>query len=173
MPDTNTTATPIKVLFVCLGNICRSPLAEGVFRHHVEQAGLSDRFEIDSCGTGSWHVGEMPDPRMRQTAERHGLSIDDQRGRQLIARDLEEFDYIFAMDQQNLRGLYHLDDEENHRDKIFLFRQLDPEPGDYQVPDPYFGGELEGFEHVYQLVERTSKQLLNHLVEKHGLAVTP
>lgn len=160
---------PIRVLFVCLGNICRSPLAEGVFRDQVEKAGLYDAFEIDSAGTGSWHVGELPDPRMRATAKRHGVDLSTQRGRQLQRADLHEFDHVFVMDKMNLHDALSLDPDGDHGTRVRLFREFDPEPGSYQVPDPYTGGS-EGFEKVYSIVERTSKVILTRFREIYSLA---
>lgn len=153
---------PIRVLFVCLGNICRSPLAEGVFRHLVEQEGLADRFEIDSAGTGPWHVGELPDSRMRATARKYGLSLDDQRGRQLARTDLDRFDHVFVMDKSNLHDTLALDPDGDHGTRVRLFREFDPEPETYQVPDPYSGGQ-RGFDDVYTIVERTSRAILDRL----------
>ncbi|ARA91713.1 protein tyrosine phosphatase [Rhodothermaceae bacterium RA] len=157
-----------RVLFVCLGNICRSPLAEGVFRHYVRKAGLEDHIEVDSAGTGSWHVGEPPDRRMRRTAEAHGISLDGQRARQFEKEDLERFDHIFAMDKENLQDILYLDDGDAYGHKVRLFREFDPEPGDYQVPDPYYGGP-QGFENVFQIVDRTARTLLHRLVEEYDL----
>jgi len=161
-------ADPIRIQFVCLGNICRSPLAKAVFRNKVEEAGLDDHFEISSSGTSNYHVGEKADNRMRQTAERHGLSLEDHRGSQFQAEDLEAYDHIFAMDKSNLNDILHLDEDDEYGAKVRLFREFDPEPGDYQVPDPYHGGR-EGFENVYDIVERTSDMLLHRLVEEHDL----
>jgi len=158
----------IRVLFVCMGNICRSPLAEGVFRSAVEERGLSGRFLIDSAGTGAWHVGEPPDRRMVETALRHGVSLNGQSARQVERADLEAFDHIFVMDRDNLHDMLYLDENEIHGGKIRLFREVDPEPGDYQVPDPYYGGG-DGFERVYDIVERTSRELLMRLIEEYGL----
>lgn len=158
----------IRIMFVCMGNICRSPLAHGVFRDLVAQAGLSDRFEIVSSGTGSWHVGEKPDTRMRQTARRHGISLDDLRAQQFSARDFETADHIFVMDKGNLHDVLSLDREDRHGHKVRLFREFDPAPGDYQVPDPYYGGS-QGFEDVYSMVNRTARLLLDRLVEEYGL----
>jgi protein-tyrosine phosphatase len=160
----------ISVLFVCLGNICRSPLAEGVFRSIVQGHGQDHIIQIDSAGTGSWHVGEPPDKRMRQTALGHGLSIDNLVGRQFNKKDLERFDFIFAMDKSNLNDILMLDTEGEFGHKVRLFREFDPDPDDYQVPDPYFGGE-KGFEEVYQLVERTSRVLFHRLAEDFRLSV--
>lgn len=160
---------PIRILFVCLGNICRSPLAEGVFRHVVREAGLSDRFEIDSAGTGSWHVGEPPDPRTGRTAQRHGVILDGE-ARQFAVEDLEHYDLVLAMDRDNLHDILYLDPSGESSSHVRLFREFDPEPDDVQVPDPYYGGP-DGFDTVYRIVERTSRALLGSLVAHYGLAV--
>lgn len=151
----------MRVLFVCLGNICRSPLAEGVFRDHVERAGLGDSFEVASAGTSGWHVGDRPDARMLETARKHGIELRS-RGRQLTAEDLEFHDLVLAMDRDNLHDILYLDPEGRFGDRIRLFREFDPEPGDWQVPDPYYGGP-EGFEQVFGMVDRTSRALLGAL----------
>ena len=162
---------PIRILFVCMGNICRSPLAEGYFRHLVEEQGLSDRFEIDSAGTGPWHVGEAPDARMRSTARRHGLSLEDLRGRQVQRRDLYDYDHVFVMDKHNLHDTLALDPNGDHGTRVRLFREFDPEPEGYQVPDPYTGGQ-QGFERVYDIVERTSRAILDRFREIYDLDAT-
>jgi protein-tyrosine phosphatase len=154
---------PVRVLFVCLGNICRSPLAEGVFRDKVRAAGLSDRIEIDSAGTGGWHVGEPPDRRMIATARGHGVDLSAQRARQFADTDLADFDHILAMDKSNLHDILYLDEGQDFGQRVTLFRQWDPEPGTYEVPDPYYGGP-EGFEEVYRMVDRTAENLLQGLV---------
>lgn len=159
---------PIRVLFVCLGNICRSPLAEGVFRDLVEKAGLGARIEADSAGTGSWHIGEAPDARTRATARRRGFDLSRIRARQLERRDLERFDLVLVMDKSNLHDTLALDPEGDHGQRVRLFREFDPEPEHYQVPDPYTGGR-EGFEQVQDIVERTSRALLEHLKQAYGL----
>ena len=169
MATATATDEKVRVLFVCLGNICRSPLAEGVFRRVVEEHGLADLFEIESAGTGHWHIGEPPDERMRQTARSKGLSIDEQRARQFAEEDLAHFDHIFVMDKENLNDVLYFDQDERYGGKVRLFREFDPEPGDYQVPDPYFGG-ARGFDNVYDIVDRTSRMLLHRLIEEHGLA---
>lgn len=163
-----------RILFVCLGNICRSPLAEGVFRRKVEEAGLGDQFEIDSAGIGPWHVGDPPDRRMQKTAQTHGLDISGQRGRQLDSSDFNAFDHIFAMDRSVLRDTLSCAPGDNHAAKVTLFRELDPEadgdpaspsatPGrGLDVPDPYYGG-AEGFERVYEIVDRTCEAILEAL----------
>jgi len=159
---------PIRIQFVCLGNICRSPLAKTVFRDKVEEAGLEEHFEIVSSGTGNYHVGEQADRRMRETAEQHGLSLDDHRASQFQKEDLEAFDHVFVMDKSNLNDVLHLDENDKHAGKVRLFREFDPEPDDYQVPDPYHGGR-KGFENVFDIVDRTADMLLHRLVEEHDL----
>lgn len=168
MPNKSNSKEKIRVMFVCLGNICRSPLAAGIFREKVRQAGLDDHIEVASSGTGDWHVGEQADRRMRQTALRYGCSLEDHRACQFAGSDLDAYDYIFVMDRDNLHDVLYLDREDRFANKVRLFREFDPSPGDYQVPDPYFGGE-EGFEHVYRIVDRTAEALLARLVEEHGL----
>jgi protein-tyrosine phosphatase len=159
------------VLFVCLGNICRSPLAEGVFRRKVGEAGLADRFEIDSAGTGHWHVGEAPDVRMRNTASRRGVDLSACRARQLKRGDLVgdlAYDHVFVMDKANLNDTLYLDPSGDHGTRVRLFREFDPEPDDYQVPDPYYSGP-EGFDRVYAIVDRTAEVILSRLREVYGL----
>ena len=159
----------IRVLFVCMGNICRSPLAEGIFRNATDEEGVADAFEIDSAGTGSWHVGDPPDRRMHETAVLHGVSLDGQRARQFNRRDLEHYDHIFVMDRDNLHDVQYLDTDDQFTHKVRLFRELDPEPEDYQVPDPYYGGG-DGFEIVFKIVDRTARELLARLIEEHRLS---
>ena len=163
MPD-----RPIRVLFVCLGNICRSPLAEGVFRKMVMEAGFEDRFEIDSAGTGQWHVGQQADARMRSTAKMRGVDLNDIRARQMDRDDLYHFDHVFAMDRSNLHDALYLDPDGDHSARARLFREFDTEPGDYQVPDPYYGGP-NGFDNVFDIVERTSEAILDRFREIYGL----
>jgi protein-tyrosine phosphatase len=151
---------PVRVLFVCLGNICRSPAGEAVFHHHVSSAGLSEGFEVESAGTGAWHIGELADRRMRKAAERRGIAMTS-RARQVSAGDFDRFDHIFAMDRANLRALLDLAPAE-HRGKIRLFRDWDPEGPGEDTPDPYYGGS-EGFDEVLDIVERTSARLLDSL----------
>lgn len=160
--------TTIRVLFVCLGNICRSPLAEGLFRHHVQEAGLAHRIQIRSAGTGGWHVGKAPDDRMSATARLRGIDITHQRARQLSSVDLEEHELILVMDRENLRNTRSLAAPGGATSHVSLFREFDPEPGTGEVPDPYYGGE-EGFVEVFEIVERTSRSLLEHLREEYGL----
>ena len=162
MPD------PIRIQFVCLGNICRSPLAKTVFRDKVESAGLEEHFEIASSGTGRWHIGDTADDRMCETAQRNDLSLEDHRASQFEAEDLARYDHIFVMDKSNLNDVLHLDEDDEYGGKVRLFREFDPEPDDYQVPDPYHGGR-KGFERVYDIVERTSDMILHRLVDEYDL----
>ncbi len=161
--DTSLNEAPkTSVLFVCLGNICRSPLAEGIFRSLVEEEGLGDHFAIDSAGTGAWHVGERPDGRASLVAQQHGINLDS-RARQVQIEDFEHFDYMIAMDRENLRALEELRSETNSDTQITLLCSHDSngENGD-EIPDPYYGG-ASGFENVYQLVHQSCKELLQQL----------
>ena len=158
----------IRVLFVCLGNICRSPLAEAVFREEVRKAGLGDRVEIDSAGTSDYHIGDPPDPRTVRTAAARGVRMDH-RARQLQRADFDRFDYILAMDASNLQRIRRLGDGRGHRAEVALLRAYDPEADDgAEVPDPYYGGE-RGFEDVHDIVERACRALLEQIVADHGI----
>lgn len=159
----------IKVLFVCMGNVCRSPTAEGVFRHRVEQAGLTDKIEIDSAGTDSYHVGSAPDRRSQQAARKRGYDLSRIRARRAKAKDLQSFDYILAMDHRNYDDLLALSAYED-QDKIKLFLSFAQQTTEQEVPDPYYGG-AKGFEHVLDLVEQASNGLLDYLVTEHKLHV--
>ncbi len=154
----------IKVLFVCLGNICRSPLAEGSFREHVKRAGLSAQFEIDSAGTGGYHVGESPDRRSIKVARAHGVEISSQRSRKLKLPDLSHYDAVIAMDRANLRDIRRLT-KPAHSAQVSLF--LDEVEGG-EVPDPYYGGR-GGFEQVWRLVDQASAALLQRLRQEFGI----
>lgn len=151
---------PTRVLFVCLGNICRSPAAEAAFKRAVGDAGLTEVFHVDSAGTGAWHVGEPADARMRQAGARRGLDVDSL-ARQVAATDFQHFDHIFAMDMTNLRALRRQAPAQ-HRDKIRLFRDLDPEGHGEDVPDPYYGDATD-FDEVLDIVTRTARALLDAL----------
>lgn len=143
---------PIKILFVCLGNICRSPLAEGLFKHKIKEKGLENFFEADSCGTANYHVDDLPDPRTLANAKKNGVSIDH-RGRQLKPADLEHYDFIFAMDSMNHTNILRVKNAADHAHKIALIRDYDPlEKGD--VPDPYHGTEYH-FQEVFDILDRT------------------
>jgi protein-tyrosine phosphatase len=150
-----------RILFVCLGNIIRSPLAENLFRFQAEQAGVEGNYSVDSAGTAAYHLGEPPDPRMRKTAESHGVN-NDGIARQVREGDFDEFDWIIAMDGSNRRDLLEIAYSPEKQAKIRLLREFDPEPDDPDVPDPYYGG-AEGFENTYRIVERSVHGLLKTL----------
>lgn len=157
----------IQVLFVCLGNICRSPAAEGVMTKLIEKNGLSDLIQCDSAGTSGFHRGEPADSRMRKAASERDYHLTS-RSRQFNFKDFEEFDYIVAMDDDNYSDIYFHDSENKFQNKIYRFRDfcLDHEiPG---VPDPYYGGE-EGFQHVLDILEDGCQGLLNHIKKEHSL----
>lgn len=159
---------PISVLFVCLGNICRSPLAEAVFRQVVTEAGLESRFRIDSAGTSGYHDGEAPDARTTEVAARRGVEVGGE-SRRLRPEDVAAFDYLVVMDSENRRAVERLVEASPASAEVHLLREFDPEAGeDTDVPDPYFGGP-DGFEIVHDLVERSARGLLEHLVDRHGL----
>lgn len=151
----------IRVLFVCLGNICRSPTAEGVFRDLVRREGLADKIETDSCGTGGWHIGNPPDQRARQEARRRGINIDDLKARKTHVRDFSDFDFILAMDESNFKNLTAMSPPE-HSSKIHMFLSFAPDLGITEVPDPYYGGD-DGFADVFDMIEQASNGLLNHI----------
>ncbi len=154
----------MRVCFVCLGNICRSPTAEGVFVQLVADAGLSERIVIDSAGTGHWHIGELPDPRTIAAAARRGITLTH-RARQFLPADLERFDLVLAMDRSNLAALRRMAHGRTAPD-IRLLRSFDPASDpEAQVPDPYAGDE-DGFERVLDLCERACRGLLAHVRER-------
>lgn len=150
------------VLFVCLGNICRSPLAEGIFRAAATRRGLCDRFEIDSCGTGSWHAGESPDPRSVEVAQRHGVDISGQRARQLARDDFQRFAWLIPMDRAN-EGEVRRRCPGGAAPQIRRILDFEPDPPGPDVPDPYYGGR-DGFEEVYELLESAADRLLDAIV---------
>lgn len=154
----------VAVVFVCLGNICRSPTAQGVFRHLVQQEGLSDWITTDSAGTHAYHVGSEPDRRAQQTARSRGIDLSDLRGRKAIKSDFKEFDYVLAMDNENLQNL-ELICPTGLEDKLSLFLDFSKEYSETQVPDPYYGGD-QGFEHVFDLVESASRGLLEDIKKR-------
>lgn len=158
----------IRVCFVCLGNICRSPTAEGVMRHLVNRAGLDDAVIVSSAGTGAWHVGEHPDPRSAATAARRGIKLVS-RARHFGTEQFDEADYVVAMDGSNLKNLHALARNDADRAKIHLMRDFDSTTtkGSH-VPDPYAGGP-DGFENVFDMVHAAAEGLLEHLKRHHGL----
>ena len=149
-----------RVLFVCLGNICRSPTAHGVFREMVERKGLAHRIEIDSAGTAAYHVGNSPDHRSAAAALQRGYDLSDLRARQAIVSDFDHYDYIMAMDAQNLVDLRSICPV-NYAGYLGLFLEL-ADLDEREVPDPYYGG-ASGFDHVLDLVEAASESLLNRI----------
>ena len=151
-----------KVSFVCLGNICRSPLAQGVFQDLVNRENLDQKIFISSAGTGNWHIGNLPDERMRQTAQSKGIKLES-RAQQFQSKDFNRFNLILAMDYSNLFNLKKITPNASVLDKLMLFRSFDPESnGDQDVPDPYYGGS-KGFEDVFFMVERTCPPLLDYI----------
>ena len=157
----------IRVLFVCLGNICRSPAAEGAFTSLVREMGFENHFHIDSSGTGDYHVGELPNANTRKIAGERGIELTH-RARQFHPMDFDSFDYILAMDNNNYRDVLSLAKNKDHKNKVFKYRYFDPDHDDEpDVPDPYFGG-IDGFRNVQQIVERTARGFLDHLQKNHG-----
>ncbi len=155
----------IRVLFVCMGNICRSPLAEGVFRHLAEDSGLSDRFDVDSAGTYGYHSDQGADRRATQTAHHHGIDIRPHRARAVEPSDFEEFDYIYVMDRQNYADLMLLCPRE-HKGKVSRLLSAAPQLGIDEVPDPYYG-RGDGFEEVFAMIEASCRAVLEDLRERH------
>jgi protein-tyrosine phosphatase len=150
----------MRILFVCMGNICRSPTAEGVMRRLVDDEGLTDRVHVESAGTGGWHVGEPPDERATLAARRRGVTLAGA-ARQVRRADFRQFDLLIAMDRRNLRELLAMAPDEDAAEKVRLLREFDPASGDgdLDVPDPYYGGP-RGFEDVLDLVEAACRGLL-------------
>lgn len=155
----------VKVLFVCLGNICRSPTAEGVFKALVFREGLSDQVTVDSAGVGSWHIGDPPDGRAQATARKRGFDISKQRARQVKAGDFDRFDYVLAMDSQNLDDLSRMCPK-GSEDRLKKFLEFAPQLGISDVPDPYYGGD-RGFDDVFDMIEAASAGLLADIREKY------
>ncbi len=156
----------VKVLFVCLGNICRSPLAEGVFRHQIKERGIEDLFKVDSCGTAAYHIGELPDERSVANAKENGVDYTH-RARQLKASDFKDFDLIIPMDDSNLHDVNSLD-KRIYDTKILKMRYFDNEGHNQDVPDPYYGGP-QGFQNVFDIIDRSSANLVDYLVEAYQL----
>ncbi|HKL19068.1 MAG TPA: low molecular weight protein-tyrosine-phosphatase [Halalkalibaculum sp.] len=152
---------PYKLCFVCLGNICRSPTAEGVFQHLVNERDLQPYFEVDSAGTSAYHVGESANSKSQQTAKQHGITLHS-KARQFESFDLDYFDLVLAMDQENLTNINRMRNDSTENVEIGMLRDFDPEPGDGEVPDPYYGG-IQGFENVFQIVKRSCVNLLDRL----------
>ncbi len=155
----------VKVLFVCMGNICRSPTAHGVFRHLVMEAGLEPLIEIDSAGTHGYHVGEPPDDRARETALSRGVDIGDLRARRAEPEDFLYYDYILAMDQDNYHSLSRICPRGMER-KLLLLMDYAPDLRRREVPDPYYGGQ-QGFDQVFDMVEAAARGLLEDISRRH------
>lgn len=153
---------PVKILMVCLGNICRSPLAEGILASKLPQ----DKFIVDSAGTGSWHIGHAPDKRSIAVAQKNGLCIHNQKGRQFKTADFDEFDYIYVMDNSNYRDVIHLAKTPEHKNKVrLILNELFPDEN-VDVPDPYFGAE-NGFDTVYQMLDEVAEIISEKLIKAH------
>lgn len=152
-------AEPIRVLMVCLGNICRSPMAEAVFRQRVAEAGLADRIEVASAGTGTWHLGEPPHPGTTAELGRRGMALPGKRAEHVGGMDLDAFDYVVAMDRANARDLGDR--------AVLLLHHVDPAPREVDVPDPYYTG---AFDEVYEIVDAGCRGLLAMIVRERGLA---
>jgi protein-tyrosine phosphatase len=148
----------VRVLFVCMGNICRSPTAQGVFAHLVESQGLTSLIQIDSAGTHAYHVGEPPDVRATQAAKKRNIELGSQRARRVTGDDFLDFDYVLAMDRNNYDDLISLCPTE-HQSKLYLFLEFATGLGEDEVPDPYYGG-ITGFERVLDMIELASQGLV-------------
>jgi protein-tyrosine phosphatase len=157
----------VKILFVCLGNICRSPLAEAIFLEKVKARGLHHQVFADSCGTSNYHIGDQPDHRTLRNALRNGIAIDHL-ARQFTSDDFENFDYILAMDRSNMAHIMIHDSVGTYSDKVQLALDFHPKNKGEEVPDPYFGGE-EGFQQVFDLLDEGMSHFLLHLETHHGL----
>lgn len=156
----------VRVLFVCLGNICRSPLGAAIMKKKVKDYGLENRVEIDSCGTSDYHIGDGADPRTLANAARHGVPVEHS-ARQLIPEDLQNFDFIVAMDKNNYRNIVRLAPDKALTRKVRLMREFDPEAQEGEVPDPYHGGE-EGFQEVFDILNRSIENFISHLRKEYG-----
>lgn len=160
----------VKVLFVCLGNICRSPLAEAIFNHKINSLGLNTKFSCDSCGTSDYHIGELPDERTIACAQRNAIPINH-RARQINRVDIREFQYIIAMDQSNKRNINSLITRYklNHQ-HVYLMREFHPSPDEIEVPDPYYGGDAS-FDEVFDILTESIDHFMDHLKNEHKLYV--
>ena len=158
----------VKVLFVCMGNICRSPVAEAMFRRLLEDAGLADKVFVDSAGTHSYHAGSAPDKRSQAAAIHRGLDLSALRARRVAVEDFEAFDYLLAMDLDNYEHLLALCPAPEQRDKIRLLMDYAPGLREREVPDPYYGG-MSGFERVMDLVEEAAQGLMVHIRERYHI----
>ena len=159
LPTKNNNTMKEKILFVCLGNICRSPAADGIMKHMVKERGIAHHFIIDSCGIGAWHVGQLPDSRMRRHGHDHGYNFDH-RARQISKTDFDMFDHIIVMDRENLRAINSMAPSDSARAKVKLMANYLRHHDNYNVvPDPYYGDESD-FNHALDLVEDACRGLL-------------
>lgn len=158
-----TNSNKVSVVFVCMGNICRSPTAEGVFRHVVKERNLQDVVKIDSAGTHAYHIGESPDSRSQATAKSRGVDLSAQRARKVEAIDFDRFDYVIAMDRSNYENLKDLATIEQ-QEKLHLFMDFASAWDNTEVPDPYYGGG-DGFKNVFDMVQSASEGLLDTIVK--------
>jgi protein-tyrosine phosphatase len=156
----------IKLCFVCMGNICRSPTAEGVFQKLIERRELTEHFLLDSAGTHAYHVGESPDGRSQRAALARGINISQQRARQVTLADLDHFDMLLAMDEQNYRGLQQLASSDAQRQRIRRMMEFAPALPEREVPDPYYGEGGQGFERVLNLLEHAAEGLLTEWLDQ-------
>ncbi len=154
---------PVKILMVCLGNICRSPLAEGILASKLP----NDKFLVDSAGTGSWHIGRTPDNRSVATAKKNGLDICNQKGRQFQKSDFDAFDYIFVMDNSNYNDVIHLAQNQAQKEKIQLILDAIFPNENVDVPDPYYG-VANGFDMVYEMLDEACEVIAQRLIAKHS-----
>ena len=155
----------VKVLFVCLGNICRSPLAEAIFKTRIAEHDLISKIEADSCGTAGYHIGDSPDPRTIANARKNGIEIRHL-GRQLSLKDIEYYDLIFAMDRSNYQNILNIRGAEHHRGKVKMMRDFDSQCDHEDVPDPYYGGE-KSFQEVFEILDRSTTSLVDYLKSNH------
>ncbi len=155
----------VRILFVCMGNICRSPTAEAVFRARVEKAGLAQHILIDSAGTHDYHIGNPPDARTQRTASKRGYDMSNLRGRQVEVADFARFDYVLAMDRANLSILNRFCPQDSHG-HLGLFLEYATQHNEREVPDPYYGG-ADGFERVLDMIEDAAEGLLGHIRKTH------
>lgn len=154
----------VNVLFVCMGNICRSPMAQGVFEDLLRREGLEDEVFVDSAGTGAWHIGQPPDARAQESADKRGIDLSEQRARRVTPEDCQKFDYLIAMDRDNYEAVSALC--RGSRAEVRLLMEYAPDSSQKEVPDPYYGGP-DGFEYVLDLVEEAARGLLDEIRGRH------
>jgi len=154
---------PVKIVMVCLGNICRSPLAEGILASKLPK----DKFLVDSAGTGSWHVGEKPDSRSIATAKKHGIDISNQKAKHFTAAFFDEFDYIYVMDESNYKNVISLSSSQKQKEKVILILEVLSNKNLVEVPDPYYGLQ-DGFDTVYEMLDKATDIIAQNLIAKHS-----